>query len=99
MTLKKMPRATLTIAEKWCNSFLVIFPVSYKYNGGIVVDGKLYNGYNVPSPKVPKGFKLTSIGCGLQLNAKPPYATQYLKPLDENRVVKKSELKAILAAM
>ena len=71
---KKMPKAKLTVTEKWCNSFLVTFPVSYRYNGGIVIGNKWYEGFEVPRPKVPKGFELYSIGVGLQLNAQPHYA-------------------------
>lgn len=93
--LYKVNDCKLTISEKWCASFLVTFPVSYKYNGGIFIDGEHYEGYEVTKPKVPDGFELKSIGCGLQLNAHPPYATQYLKPLNGQKV-KKSELKILL---
>tara|TARA_R110000824_G_scaffold391980_1_gene590113 strand:- start:399 stop:695 length:297 start_codon:yes stop_codon:yes gene_type:complete len=96
MKLKKMPKATLTLTEKWCNSYLVTYPVSYTYNGGIIVDGKLYAGFEVPNPKVPKGFELESIYCGLQLNAKPPYATSLLKPIDGKKRTK-TELKKLIA--
>lgn len=61
----------------------VNYPVSYRYNGGIVINGKWYKGFKVPAPIVPDGHKLVNIGVGLQLNAKPPYATSYLKPIDE----------------
>jgi hypothetical protein len=70
----------------------VTFPVSYAYNGGIILtpDGKIdincknpkskwYNGYKVPSPKIPKGYELVGIGVGCQLNAHPPYATEVLR--------------------
>ena len=57
----------------------VTYPVSYRYNGGIVVDGKWYEGYEVPPPKIPKGFELVGLGLGLQLNARPPIATMYLQ--------------------
>jgi hypothetical protein len=95
-TMKRQPRPTLNIGERWCESFLVTFPVTYRYNGLVEVDGKLHSGFKVPAPKVPKGFKLVTIGCGLQLNARPPHATVYLKPLDGNKVTKK-ELKKILS--
>ena len=94
--MKKVAKPKLQIAEKWCNSYLVTYPVSYRYNGGIIIDGKWYEGYTVPRPKVPKGFELVSIGCGLQLNAHPPYATSYLKPIPD-RKVSKFELAKILA--
>ena len=78
--LYKCPRPTLTMGEKWCDSRLVTYPVSYEYNGGIVLDDEWYDGFEVPSPIVPAGFELVGIGIGLQLNAQPPYATAYLKP-------------------
>jgi hypothetical protein len=56
----------------------VTFPVSYEYNGGIVIKGKWYKGYEVPPPTIPKGYKLESIAVGLQLNSRPPYATMAL---------------------
>ena len=95
--LKKEPTATLSIEEKWCDSYLVNYPVSYRYNGGILIDGEWYGGYDVPRPIVPEGFKLKNIGVGLQMNARPPYATMYLEPLDGHKVTKK-ELKALLQA-
>ena len=89
----------LTIGERWCNSFLVTYPVSYDYNGGTVIDGKWYKGYKVVGKlKVPKGFTLSSIGCGLQMNGRPPFATVYLKPLTDAKI-KKGELKALLASL
>ena len=88
----------LTVSERWCNSFLVTFPVSVTYNGGIVIDGKHYEGYRVPSPKVPKGFKLVGIGVGSQLNARPSHATRYLKPIKERKSkVTRKELKALMS--
>ena len=75
----------------------VTFPVSIAYNGGIILtpDGKMdfncknpkskwYNGYKVPSPKVPKGYELVNIGVGCQLNAHPPYATMVLRKKVKN---------------
>jgi len=89
---KAVPKPKLTIGEKWADGFLVSFPVSYEYNGLIEVDNKLYRGFRVPKPFVPKGFKLVNIGIGLQLNARPPVATRYLK----KREVTKRELKKLL---
>lgn len=85
LKLKKMPQPVIPAErqrgdEKWCYGWLVTFPVSIRYNGGITIDGEWYDGYEVPEPKVPEGFELISIACGLQLNAHPPYATMYLKP-------------------
>lgn len=59
----------------------VTFAVSYRYNGGTIINDKWYAGYEVPPPIVPEGFKLVGIGVGLQLNAHPPRATRILKPL------------------
>ena len=95
---KRCPRPMLHVTEKWGNRYLVTYSVSYRYNGGIIIGGKWYEGYKVPRPKVPKGFKLVGIACGLQLNAHPPYATSYIEALDGRKVIK-SELKtAILKA-
>lgn len=95
MAYKQITECPLIIGEKWCDSFLVIFPVSYRYNGGIVIGDEWYDGYEVVKPEVPAGFELVSIGCGLQLNAHPPYATRYLKPLDGKKK-SRSEVKAAL---
>lgn len=63
---------------------LVTYPVSYEYNGGIVINNEWYNGYEVEAPIVPDGLCLQSIGCGLQMNCQPPFAT--------SRLVKKEEV-------
>ena len=70
------------LGENWLDGKLIHYTVSYDYNGGMVVDDKWYQGYKVPSPIIPKGYALVSIGVGLQMNAKPPFATAYLKPLE-----------------
>lgn len=70
----------------------VAYPVSYRYNGGATITpegrfdphcenpkSKWYAGYKVPAPKIPKGYELTSINCGLQMNCKPPYETMILR--------------------
>lgn len=95
---KRIKECRLSVGEKWCKSCLVTYPVSYRYNGGIVINGKWYEGFEVVKPKVPKGFKLYNIGCGLQLNARPPYATSYLEPLDGKKYTRK-EIKTILSNM
>ena len=59
----------------------VTYPVSYRYNGGIVIKDQWYAGYEVPPPEIPQGWQLADIGVGLQLNAKPPYATMRLEPI------------------
>lgn len=83
----RMPKAEFNVDKKnkkkqqMGQSFEVTYPVSYRYNGGIIVDGKWYKGYDVPKPDVPEGYELIDIGVGLQLNAKPPYATKVLSPI------------------
>jgi hypothetical protein len=62
-----------------------MYAVSYKYNGGTVIDGKWYEGYEVPPPILPTGYKLVGIGVGLQLNASPPLATARLKPITKEK--------------
>ena len=98
MKLKHINKCYLTIGEKWCNSFLVTYPVSYTYNGGTIIDNDWYNGYSVAKPKVPKGYKLTSISCGLQLNCYPPFATSLLESLD-GKPKSISEIKSALATI
>lgn len=71
-------KPTLTIGKKWSDGNLVTYPVSYIYNGGIVINGKWYKGIKVKEPDVPRGYMLKSIGIGLQLNAQPPIATSLL---------------------
>jgi hypothetical protein len=84
MSFKKYPRPKLLKTEKWCDSCLVTYPISYRYNGGITIDGEWYEGVEVPDPIVPKGYKLEGIGVGLQLNAIPPEACMYLEKVDPN---------------
>jgi hypothetical protein len=65
----------------------VTFPVSYRYNGGTFVDGEWYDGFFVPPPVVPDGYELVGMGCGLQMNCRPPYVTLLLvqtKPTTES---------------
>ena len=62
----------------------VTFPVSYNYNGGIVIKGKWYKGYKVPAPIVPKGMVLKGMGIGLNLNYSPPLTTMYLQNKKED---------------
>ena len=69
--------------EKWCDNRLVEYPVSCTYNGGISIGDEWYEGYEVPSPVVPDGYELVDIAVGLQLNACPPMATMYLKPIEK----------------
>jgi len=59
-------------------SIEVTYPVSCQYNGGIHINDEFYKGFSVPPPVIPKGWKLVNIGVGLQLNARPPYATMVL---------------------
>lgn len=77
---KTMPRPVLTekSGKKVVGGREVTFPVSYRYNGGTIIGNEWYQGYEVPQPKLPKGHKLQTLGVGLQLNAKPPYATMLM---------------------
>jgi len=75
------PAPDLTKKARHDKRVEVTYPVSYTYNGGTVIDGKWYAGYEVPKPIVPKGYKLTGIGVGFQFNAHPPYATMILEPI------------------
>lgn len=59
----------------------VTYSVSYTYNGGIVINDEWYDGYEVPPPIISIDYGIIDIGVGLQLNAKPPYATGVLKPI------------------
>jgi hypothetical protein len=59
----------------------VTFPVSYQYNGGIHIGDEFFKGYSVPPPVIPKGWKLVNIGVGLQMNARPPWATMVLSKI------------------
>jgi len=88
---KKFPTPQLTYGERWLDSYLVSFPVSYQYNGGIIIDGEHYDGIEVPSPIIPDGYTLKSIGVGLNLNYVPPYATRYLNPLPKVEEEKEEE--------
>jgi len=96
MAFKRVNKPTLTIGEKWSDGYLVTYPVSCRYNGGIVIDDKHYEGFTVPAPKIPKGYYTMGIGCGLQLNARPPYATSLILRKDEKKFTKK-ELKEAIA--
>lgn len=84
---KLMPQPDLRGRElkikKGRTSIEVTFPVSYRYNGGIVLPEGWYPGYEVPPPILPDGYKLVSLGVGLQLNCRPPYATMLLKKIDK----------------
>ena len=51
---KTIKKCEMIVGEKWCDGFLVSYPVSYRYNGGISIDGKWYEGFKVARPKVPK---------------------------------------------
>ena len=92
---KKINTCKLNISKSWGNSFLVTYPVSYRYNGGTIIEDEHYEGYEVVKPSTPKGYELVSIGCGLQLNAHPPYATSYLRPLDGKKK-SKQEVQAVI---
>lgn len=52
-----------------------------QYNGGIIVNDKWVQGIEVPTAQVPAGFTLEGIGCGLQLNSRPPLATRIMRTI------------------
>jgi len=54
---------------------------SVSYNGGTIINGEWYEGITVKPPVVPEGYELRSIGCGAQLNAKPPFRPMALCPV------------------
>jgi hypothetical protein len=64
--------------EKWGDSWLVCYSTGVRYNGGTIINGKWVQGIKIGPPKLPKSYALQSIGCGLQLNFCPPYATSLL---------------------
>jgi len=66
--------------------------VSNQYNGGIIVNDRWVAGIEVPAACAPTGFMLDgSIGCGLQLNSRPPLATRILRAIKEIKPLKKDE--------
>lgn len=80
----KCPQPVLKYkGEKWGSGKIVTYPVSYRYNGGTIIDGEWYDGYEVPFPSVPNGYKLFNVGIGLQLNAHPPYASMLMKKISK----------------
>lgn len=76
-----LSEADLMETEKWLDSCLVMYSVTYCYNGGISIDGRWGYGIKVPPPNVPEGYRLVDIGVGLQFGFTPPKATSYLKPI------------------
>jgi len=59
----------------------VYINMSYTYNGGTVIGGVWYDGYECPPPIVPDGYELTDYmggGWGFDFNSKPPTAMQLL---------------------
>ena len=99
LKLKKYPAPKLTIGERWLDSYLVTFPVSYRPNGGCVIDGEYYDGVEVPSPIIPSGYTLKSIGVGMMLNQTPPVCTMYLKPIDGLKVGKSKLVKELAQSL
>lgn len=66
----KMPAPVLPAREG-----KVSYPVSYAYNGGTIIAGKFYAGYEIPPPVIPAGFKVVELYMALQHNAHPPLKT------------------------
>jgi hypothetical protein len=63
----------------------VTYSVSQRYKGGRVIEGKWYDGFKVPAPLMNPDCAIISIAVGLQLNARPPYATCLMVPKAELR--------------
>lgn len=57
----------------------VSIPVSYAYNGGVLVHGCVFAGYEVEPPILPEGCELVDMAVGLNLNVAPPKATKVLR--------------------
>ena len=54
---------------------------SYLYNGGAIINNEWYPGYEVGDPIVPDTHELVyDIGCGWEMNARPPVAVAVLRP-------------------
>jgi len=96
----KMGPPKLHLRGSWNGGIEATFSVSYRYNGGIVLDengapiiswdgGEWYDGYKIERPVVHGDFELVGMGVGLQLNARPPYATQILRRKDGERFLQK----------
>lgn len=77
----KVPGKDLTRFANPGKKVKVTYPTSQGYNGGIVVQGEWFEGYQVDEPIVPAGYELRGIGMGLQLNARPPLCTMLLVPI------------------
>ncbi len=77
----ELSSAPISLSEKVAgeDSYVVNYPVSITYNGGIVYDGEWYKGFRVPPPEVPEGYELVSMAVSYQLNSRPPYATMLLR--------------------
>jgi hypothetical protein len=77
--LKSVGGADLTSLAK-ASEVMVKVPVSYTYNGGVLVDGAWYAGFDVGPPVVPATHELVDMACGLDLNHRPPCAAMILRP-------------------
>jgi len=74
----KVPGTDLRGKEKPGQSVSVRIACSIRYNGGTVIKGKWYSGYDVAPPVVPQGYELISDYTGMQLNSSPPHVTMNL---------------------
>ena len=77
----KCPATNLTSKAKPGERVTVTYAAGISYNGGTVINGEWFAGYEVPPPIIPAGYKLVHIGVGLNLNAAPPMATALLVPV------------------
>lgn len=60
----------------------VFLPISIRYNGGTVVNGKWCKGFDIPKPKLPKGYRLYS-SWGAYLNCHPPVMEYHVYKIDK----------------
>ena len=60
---------------------------SYTYNGGVIIDGVLYAGYECLEPILSPGDKLVPLSTGLQLNSRPPTREMMLVRADKPQTV------------
>ena len=80
----KSPATDLTNKAKPGQEVQVTYATGITYNGGTVVNGEWFAGYDVPPPIVPNGFELYHIGVGLDLNSHPPRATAILREVESD---------------
>lgn len=79
------PPTDLTFKAKPGERVTITYATGISYNGGTVIDGEWFAGYEVPPPIIPAGYELVHIGVGLDLNSHPPRATALLVPINKEK--------------